>query len=250
MEHKLKCIIVDDEVSARRVLNSLCKEFCPNVEIIGEADSAMTAFDLINERSPDFIFLDIRMPIKDGFQLLEMFDEISFKVIFTTAFDQYAVQAFKFSAMDYLLKPIDIDELIAAVDKIHKTRNDKGGTEQMEVLRKNMNPKSSNKIALPTSDGFVFLDSDTIIRCEAYGNYTKVFQKEDERPILVIQTLKHFEKILEDSHFFRIHKSYIVNLNQVKRFIKGKPAKLVLSDGAEVEVSIRKKDMLVQKLMG
>lgn len=249
MEEKLKCIIVDDELSARRVLSSLCSEFCPKVEVIGEADSAMTAFDLINEKSPDFIFLDIRMPIKDGFQLLEMFKEISFKVVFTTAYDQYAVQAFKFSAIDYLLKPIDIDELITAVDKVCKSKDKEGDIERIEVLKKNMNTASSSKIALPTSDGFVFLDSDAIIRCEAYGNYTKVFQEGDNRPILVTQTLKYFENLLEESSFFRIHKSYIVNLSHVRRFIKGKPAKVVLSDAAEVEVSVRKKELLVQKLM-
>lgn len=245
----MRCIIVDDESSARRVLRNLCKEFCPDVEIIGEADSADVAYALIQKESPDFIFLDIRMPIKDGFQLLGMFDEIEFKVIFTTAFDQYAVQAFRFSALDYLLKPIDIDELVLAVKKVKKSRKPKNEDLRLGILRDNMNIGKPKKVALPTSDGYVFMEEDNIIRCEAYGNYTKVFQSEHSRPILVTHTLKHFEGLLAQSHFFRVHKSYLVNLKHVKRFIKGKPAKLVMSDHSQVEVSIRKKDLLVERLV-
>ncbi len=249
MEEGLSCIIVDDESSARRVLRTLCDEYCPNVSIIGEADSATSAHKLIQKLNPDFIFLDIRMPVLDGFQLLEMFDEVHFKIIFTTAFDQYAVQAFKFSALDYLLKPIDIDELIDAVQKVLKSKGVKDGPERISTLKSNMYRELPEKIALPTSDGFIFIQPSSIIRCEAYGNYTKVFQQGDDRAVLIVHTLKHFESLLENSGFFRVHKSHLVNLKQVKRFIKGKPTKLVLSNGSEVEVSIRKKDLLIEKLM-
>lgn len=246
----INCVIVDDESSARRVLASLCEEFCPNVNIIGEANSADTAFSLVSQLKPDFIFLDIRMPIKDGFQFLEMFDDIPFKVVFTTAYDQYAVQAFKFSAMDYLLKPIDIDELVNAVGKVQNSKKQyQGSSGRIDVLKRNINPNQPSKLALPTSDGYVFLEQNNIVRCEAYGNYTKVFLRDNERPILVIHTLKHFESLLEGLNFFRVHKSYLVNLKHVSRFVKGKPAKLIMVDKSEVEVSIRKKDLLVEKLI-
>ncbi len=247
MDGKISCIIVDDESKGRRVLRTICEEYCPDVEVIAEADSAALAEDLIREMSPDFIFLDVRMPLKDGFQFLDSFDKIPFQVIFTTAYEQYAVKAFKFSAVDYLLKPIDIDELVAAVNKVKKNL-DNNNAALFDALKGSVLKELPAKIAFATSDGFVFLAPRDIVRCEAYGNYTKVFMVDSDKHILISKTLKHFEEVLEDYDYFRIHKSHMVNMDHVKRFLRGKPAKLVMIDGSEVEVSVRKREELVNKL--
>ncbi len=247
VNQKLKCIIIDDESKGRKVLRNICEEYCPNVEIIGEADSVDSAEKMIKSLSPDFIFLDIRMPMKDGFQLLESLGKIDFHVIFTTAYEQYAVKAFKFSVVDYLLKPIDIDELIAAVEKIEKIKRSENGLRLQEQQKSNQ-IKDTPKIAFPTSDGYVFIDPDNIVRCTAYGNYTKFFVKGESKPVLVSKTLKYLDDLTEDYSFYRIHKSHMVNLIHVKRFVKGKPVKLIMTDGAEVEVSVRKREGLMEKL--
>lgn len=248
MSDQLKCIIVDDEIKGRRVLKSICEDYCPNVTIIGEADSAEKAEIIIKKMNPDFIFLDIRMPMKDGFQLLELFEDRQFDVIFTTAYDQYAVQAFRFSAIDYLLKPIDIDDLVAAVKKI-ETQQFFSKDQRIENLKQNLKNAKPSKLAFATSDGFIFVEQEHIIRCEAYGNYTRIHLDNSPKPVLISKTLKYFEGILSDFEYFRIHKSHLVNLTHVVKFVKGKPAKLIMSDNSEVEVSIRKREELIKTLI-
>ncbi len=247
MEKKLTCVIVDDESKGRRLIKSICEEYCKDVEVIGEAESAFVAEKIIQEKSPDFIFLDIRMPMKDGFQLLESIGNINFQVIFTTAYDQYAVRAFKFSAIDYLLKPIDIDDLANAVDKVRKNRS-LNHKDRISYLLNSATKGLPSKIAFSNSDGYIFLEPKNIIRCEAYGNYTKVYLKSLDKSTLISKSLKHFDEILKEYEFYRVHKSHVVNLNHIKKFVKGKPAKLIMVNDSEVEVSIRKRDELIEIL--
>ncbi len=247
MKEDLTCIIVDDEAKARKVLRSMCVEYCSNLTILAEADSVDSAKELIDQHNPDFVFLDIRMPVKNGFQLMESYDPIPFKVIFTTAYDEYAVQAFKFAAVEYLLKPIDIDELVGAVEKIRKSRRKSNEDEKMVALKMNINENAGNRIALSTAEGYIFVSPSKIIRCEAYGNYTRVFQ-EGTKPILITKTLKYFDELLTDMDFFRAHKSHLINLHHTRQFLKGKAAKIIMSDGSEVEVSVRRRDALVKTL--
>ena len=171
----MKGIIVDDEARSRRLLQALCIEYCDGLEIIGLADSVSDAKKLIAQEMPDVVFLDIRMPIESGFELLKFYDnDFSFEVIFTTAYDEYAVEAFQFAAIDYLLKPIDIDELVKAVESVKELRDHSPQPEKIDFLRQLLTAQKIEKIALTTTDGFTFVNNKDIIRCEAESNYTTV----------------------------------------------------------------------------
>ncbi len=245
----MRAIIVDDEVKNRRTLQMMCDEYCDDISIIGEAASVDEAKEVIDELKPDLVFLDIQMPMKNGFFLLEYYgaNQLPFDVIFTTAHDQYAVKAFKFSASDYLMKPIDIDDLIASVEKV-KTKKEKQQSKNKEtILWSNIFATEIQKIALPTSEGFLFVPFSSIIYCKAEGNYTQ-FITVDKGNILITKTLKHYETVLEEQDFFRVHKSYLVNLQHVRKFIRGKKGMVEMSDNTTFEVSPMKKEMLLQQL--
>jgi len=245
----MKCIIVDDEARSRRLLQALCDEYCEGLEIIGLANSVSEAKKLIAEEEPDLVFLDIRMPVESGFELLKFYDnDFSFEVIFTTAYDEYAVEAFQFAAIDYLLKPIEIDKLIKAVEYVKELRNHSPQPEKFEFLQELLAVQKIEKIALATTDGFTFVHHKDIIRCEAESNYTTVTLM-DGNTHLITKTLGHFEKLLFEKKFFRIHKSHLVNLHAVRKFIKSKKGGLVETvDGIQVEVSSRKREELLERL--
>jgi two-component system LytT family response regulator len=245
----MKGIIVDDEARSRRLLHALCKEYCEGLEIIGLANSVSEAKKLIAKEEPDLVFLDIRMPIESGFELLKFYNnDFSFEVIFTTAYDEYAVEAFQFAAIDYLLKPIEIDELIKAVEYVKELRNNSPQTEKFEFLQELLAAQKIEKIALITTDGFTFVNHQDIIRCEAESNYTTVILM-DGTSHLITKTLGHFEKLLSEKGFFRIHKSHLVNLHTVRKFIKAKKGGLVETvDGMKIEVSSRKREELLERL--
>lgn len=245
----MKGIIVDDEARSRRLLQALCMEYCDGLEIIGLADSVSEAKKLIAQEMPDVVFLDIRMPVESGFELLKFYDnDFSFEVIFTTAYDEYAVEAFQFSAIDYLLKPIDIDELVKAVESVNELRDHSPQPEKFEFLQQLLTAQKIEKIALTTTDGFTFVNHKDIIRCEAESNYTTVVLM-DGTTHLITKTLGHFEKLLIEKDFFRIHKSHLVNLHTVRKFIKSKKGGLVETvDGIQVEVSSRKRGELLERL--
>lgn len=244
----MKGIIVDDEAKSRSMLKTLCEEYCEGLEIVGLAASVDEGLDLIQSSSPQIVFLDIHMPIKNGFQLLEAFNgRPPFSVIFTTAYDQYALKAFKLSAVDYLLKPIDIDALMRAVKKAAKYHQTNDSTRRLELLKEALEKDPIQKIALTTLDGFTFVDYDEIVRCEAQGNYTDV-RLVDGSSLLITKTLKHYEDILIDKDFFRVHKSHLVNLNFIRRFVKGRQGMIEMTDGQLIEVSLRKKEALLEKL--
>ena len=245
----MKGIIVDDELRSRRMLKTLCEEYCDDLEIVGLASSVVEAKELIEKLNPDLVFLDIRMPMESGFELLKFYNNnFTFDVIFTTAHDEYAVQAFQFSAIDYLLKPIEIDELIRAVRRVASLRQNTPQPEKFEFLEELMASQKIEKIALTTADGLTFVNFSDIIRCEAESNYTSVILV-DNTSHLITKTLKYFEDLLLEKGFFRIHKSHLVNLHTVRKFIKSKKGGMVETiDGKKMEVSMKKRDMLLKLL--
>ena len=245
----LRSIIIDDEENGRETLLYSLKEVCPDVEVVGQADSAMTGMTLIKRHNPDLVFLDIEMPAGSGFDLLENIDNINFEIIFTTAYDQYAIKAFKFSAVDYLLKPIDLTDLKEAVRMVEEKKAIIDTTKRYELLKDNLDNKESafHRLALPTSDGLDFFEVKDIIRCEANGNYT-MFYLNDGGKILVGKTLKEYAELLEEHNFFRTHKTHLINLDYVKKYVKGIGGYVILHDGTNVEVAKRRKEAFLERL--
>lgn len=241
----MKSLIIDDEPKSRKVLRRLCKDYCPQIDVVGEAGSVDEAIQKIDTLKPRLVFLDIHMPAKSGFTLLDHYrDNVDFSVIFTTAYEHYAIEAFKYMVIDYLEKPIDIEELQAAVNRATKVKNITA--EQLTALEENLIGKIQ-KIALATIDGYTFVKLDNIIRCEAQGNYTLVYLKNGDS-VLITKTLKYYEDLLHDKLFFRVHKSHLINLKCVRKFLKGKKGMVEMIDGSQVEVSIQKREILLDNL--
>jgi len=243
----IKAILIDDEVHCLETLSILLKEYCPDVQIVDQCRSAKKGLEAIEKMKPDLVFLDIEMPAMNGFEMLEQFTEIPFAIIFTTSYDQYAIKAIRFSALDYLLKPIDPKELVNAVKKVQEQRH-LPMAEQFQMLLKQIQDKDHhfNKIAVPTAEGFELIPADQVIRCEADDNYTHLFIKSN-RKIIACRTLKEMEEQLHDFSFFvRVHHSYLVNLNEVTKYIRGEGGYLVMSDGSVVNVSRSRKDSLMK----
>ncbi|HEX7847213.1 MAG TPA: LytTR family DNA-binding domain-containing protein, partial [Chitinophagaceae bacterium] len=218
----IKAILVDDELHGLETLNILLGEYCPEVKVMEKCSSAKKALEAIDKIKPDLVFLDIEMPVMNGFELLEQFDQIPFSVIFTTSYDQYAIKAIRFSALDYLLKPVDPKELIAAVHKVERKKNPPSN-EQLRMLMDQLQHKESRftKIAVPTTEGFELIPAEEVVRCEADDNYTHLFLKNKSK-IIASRSLKEMEEHLKDFHsFVRVHHSYIVNLNEVVKYIRG-----------------------------
>ncbi|AEV99344.1 hypothetical protein A4D02_34075 [Niastella koreensis] len=239
----INALIVDDEPKNIRILNGLLNESCPDVRIIGEAVSAETAMPLIAETRPDLVFLDIEMPHGNAFDLLDKIMPIDFEIIFITAFDAYTLKAFKYSALDYLLKPVSIDELKMAVQKAKDRIRVKNINVQLQNLMFNINrPNSSlQKIALPNNDGLVFIQLSEIIRFEAKGGYTYVHATDNQKYVSS-RIIKEYEEILPPDLFFRIHNSHIINLNFVKKYHRGRGGVIEMSDSVLIEVATRRKD--------
>ncbi|MBM3436859.1 MAG: response regulator transcription factor [Bacteroidetes bacterium] len=242
----IRAIIIDDELESRNTVNNILSQYCEYVSIVGQADGVGTGKELILSKQPELVFLDIQMADGTGFDLLEQLPKVEFRVIFVTAYDQYALKAIKYSALDYILKPIDPQQLIDAVNKFRVLEsNFHIMAEQIKTL---FGFKSGfEKIALPTAEGLRFVKVDNIIRCESDNNYTNFYLKTGEK-ILVTKTLKEFEEILSDIHFVRIHQSHLINLNFVERYIKGNGGSVIMSDGSEVEISRRRKEIFLEKM--
>lgn len=238
----MKAVIIDDERDSREILANYVAKYCPDVEVLGFGESVETGLRAIKEHEPEIIFLDIEMPYGNGFDLLERARDYSFETIFVTAFDHYAMQALNQSAAYYLLKPIDIDELIKAVEKIKNERLSENYTQHSKVLLNNLKggTATSQKIMLPTLEGFEIVDIQSIIYCEAEDNFTK-FYFEHGKPLLICRTLKYFEEILSSFGFLRIHRSHVINLAFVIRYSKGKGGYVTMKNEKELEVSSNKK---------
>ncbi|CAN5137880.1 LytTR family DNA-binding domain-containing protein [soil metagenome] len=244
----IQAIIIDDEKHCIDTLSILIKEYCSDVNVIETCRSAKQALEVINKLSPDLVFLDIEMPMMNGFEMLEHFSQIPFAIIFTTSYDQYAIKAIRFSALDYLLKPIDPNELRSAVKKVQEQRH-LPMAEQFQMLLKQISKEHQfNKLAVPTAEGFELIPADQVMHCEASDNYTHLHLK-NRNKIIACRTLKEMEEQLQDFNFFiRIHNSHLVNLNEVVKYVRGEGGYLVLTDNSTVSVSRTRKDSLMHIL--
>ncbi|MCP9750111.1 LytTR family DNA-binding domain-containing protein [Ferruginibacter sp. HRS2-29] len=245
----IKALIIDDEVKARNILKHYVENFISEITEVQQAESVDAALALLETYKPDVVFLDVEMPHKNGFDFLTALPEINFDVIFTTAYNQYAIQAIRFSALDYLLKPVDPDELKASVLRHLEKKADH--SEQEELYRNlvsNIEKKDVRdfRIAVPSSEGVHFFTIDEILRLEAERSYTHIHLV-NKRPFLASKTLRHFEEMLTDFNFIRTHKSHLVNPKHITRVSNDKEF-VLLTDGSKVEVSRRKKDEVFQQL--
>jgi two-component system LytT family response regulator len=242
----IRAIIIEDELKSRETLRGLISRFCNDVLICAEAGGVQSGKEAIQEHQPDLVFLDIEMPDGSGFRLLERLDEINFEIIFTTAFEQFAIKAIRYAALDYLLKPIVPEELVAAVEKVKMLKEKKNNQKQIEVLLNNINPEvlESKKIVLSTSEKIHVVAMDDIIRCESDNYYTHFYFK-DGGHLLISKTLKDVESLLQEGNFIRPHKSHLINTRYIRNFNRDQVA-IVLSDGSMIPVSRRKKEKILE----
>lgn len=247
----LRAIIVDDESDAREKIAFLMQRYCADtVEVLAQCADGEEALRAIAQYKPDLLFLDVEMPRMTGFDLLRKVGRPEFDVIFTTAYDHYAIKAIKFSAIDYLLKPIDIDQIKEAIARVQEKRAQGDGGARVEQLVENTRPGAvMSGISIPGKDGFVMVKLEDIIWCEAVNYYT-VFHLTGKRELVATRTLKDFEEMLDASGFARIHHSHLINLAHLARYIKGAGGQVVMSDGKTLDVSRRKKDELMARIEG
>jgi len=244
----IRTVLIDDEPNNIDTLQHLLERYCPQVQIVGRAESAQSGEEIIKGTEPDLVFLDIEMPYGNAFDLLNALNPIQFEVIFVTAFDNYAINAIKYSALDYLLKPVNIKELQLAVQKAADRLMQKNMHKRIDTLFYNLSaPKSAyQRLALPTLDGLVFVNTEDVIRMEAKSNYTVIYFKNGSS-VTVSKTLKEFEDILSADQFSRIHHSHIINHYFVKKYHRGRGGYIEMEDGTSIEVSIRKRDEFLAK---
>lgn len=236
----MKAVIIDDEKDSRQILAGYLSKYCPEVSVSGFGESVATGLDAIRKHQPDIVFLDIEMPYGNGFDLLDKVGQVNFETVFVTAFSNYAIQALNQSAAYYLLKPIDIDELVKAVEKIKKERSAQNYTQHARILLDNLRNSGQQRIMLPTLEGFEIVAINSILYCEADDNFTR-FYFEAGKPLLICRTLKYFEDILKDHRFVRIHRSYLINPGHVIRYSKGKGGSVTMKNDQELEISPNKK---------
>ncbi len=244
----MKAIIVEDEAHSRKTLTNFLHKYCPEIEITAQEETVKSAILSINTTPPDLLFLDIDLPDGSGFDVLDSIVKPWPKIIFVTAYNQYAVKAFQISAIDYLLKPIDPQLLINAVQKVSSNEEPTGQmVQKMEVMRENRISGQLHKIAIPSQNGIQMIRIEDVVRFEADGNYTTIFMR-DKSKLVVTKKIKEFEMLLEDLHFFRLHQSHIVNLHFVERYIRGEGGTVVLEDGSQIEVARRRKEDFLDRL--
>jgi len=239
---KLNSIIVEDEETSREILKNYIKKYCPNVNIVGEAANIDDALKLIRNNNLDLVFLDVEMPYGNAFDLLDKVGDRNFETIFVTAYNHYAIEALNAHASYYLMKPISIDELIKAVDYVVEIKI-KEDALQDQILTPKTNTVHG-KITIPQQNGFEVLNTADILFCKADDNYTEIYLNTNKKK-LVSKTLKHFEEALGGSNFARVHKSYLVNVNEIVKYVKGKGGSVILSNGKQVMVSASKKSDLL-----
>jgi two-component system, LytTR family, response regulator len=243
----IKAIIIEDEKMSRETLRRMLEKYCPVVDIVAEADGYRKGLEEIRKHPPDVIFLDIQMPDGSGFRLLEEMQEIDFEVIFTTAFDQFAIKAIKYSALDYLLKPIIPQDLVEAVARVERKKTDKVRKRNIDLIPENISirEEKSQKIVLSTSEMIHVISVDDIIRCES-DNYYTYFYFVDGRKLLVSKTLKENEELLNPYNFIRPHKSHLINIKYIKSYIRQDGGYILMNDGTRIPVSRRKKDKIME----
>lgn len=242
----IKAILIDDETHCRETLAIKLEKYCPEVHLLAQCNSGAEGIQAIARHQPDVVFLDVEMPEMNGFEMLGQLSSISFEVIFTTGYDAYAIKAIRFSALDYLLKPIDKDELKKAMAKLqHKIKHNL--TDQLYILLQKMGNKQAplQKIALPTFEGFELVSIDNILHCESDSNYTHILLRNGNK-LLISRTLKEIEELLEGYPFLRIHNSHVVNLNEIVRFVRGEGGYVIMSNNTTIAVSRSRKDALLK----
>ena len=244
----LRVLLIDDEPNSAETLRLLLTHV-PGVEVVGVCTSAHDGLAAITDKSPDLVFLDIEMPHLNGFDLLDSVGTVNFSVIFTTAYNHYAIRAIRFSALDYLLKPIDLAELQQAVARAQQQKELQHSMLQYRVFFENLKNQSQalNKLALPTQEGLLFVQISEIIRCESDRNYTH-FHLTSGRPVLVSKNLGEYDELLDTYNFFRVHNSHLVNLAHVRRYLRTDGGQLELTDGSIIDISRRRKDELLARL--
>lgn len=245
----IQAIIVDDELGARESLSKMVEKNCKNIQVVAKADCMLAAYEAITKHQPDLVFLDIEMPNGNAFDLLEKFDKIDFDIIFTTAYDHYAIKGIKYSAIDYILKPIDPEELVLAVQRFEAKSGQKNLLDkQFKALLSNIKPENKlKKVGLPDGDGLIFINLSEIIRCDSDGNYT-FFILTSGKKIIASRTLGEYEQMFSEDNFFRVHRSHLINLQHVKKYIKGEGGYVIMSDNSQVEVSRRNKVDFLERL--
>lgn len=245
----IKTVIVEDELKSRDMLAAMIRKITPELEIVGLSGNVSEAEKLIRELKPELVFLDISMPDGSGFDLLEKVSGQKFELIFATASDQHAIRAIKFSACDYLLKPIDMDELKLAVEKVVQKKQSVPNMENLQFLIQHLRRADDNfqKITLPTGNAYEIVNVKDIVRCEADGSYT-TFYLSDKRKLMISAGLKHYEELLPENDFIRVHHHHLINMQHVLRFLKEDGGYAVMSDGSKIEISRRKKEAFMEKL--
>ncbi len=238
---KIKAVIIEDEERSRIVLQNLLETYCPEVEVVGSADSVTTGITTVRTFLPDVLFLDVQISGGTGFDVLEKLKDVKLSVIFTTAYDHYALKAFKFSAIDYLLKPIDIEELKQAVKKVIAPNQQAEDEYKIQNLLSNIkNPTEDPVLLVSTLEAVEFVRIREIVRCEAQGAYTQLMLK-DARPVMVSKVIKEFEFLLQDYGFYRVHQSHLINLKEVRKYVKSDNY-LLMRDGAQIQLARSRKD--------
>ena len=240
---KLRTIIIDDEPDSIKLLQLQLAQSCPQVEVITAYTSSIKAANEIESLQPDLLFLDIEMPVIDGFELLNKISHLSFSVIFITAYNQYALKAFRFNALDYLVKPIDTTDLLEAVAKAEKKI--KPNSTQLSLLQRQMRGEIATKIAIAGQNGVSFIELNEIVFAEASNNYSKLILT-DKRIFILSKTLKDVQEVLEESHFLRVHRQYIINLNHVKQFNRNESI-LTMDNGEHLPIARNQKERLIEK---
>lgn len=242
MSDQIRAIIVDDEPNCRSALLKQLEWSAPQVEVLATCKNAEVGINAIQQKQPDLIFLDIEMPGKNGFDLLKSFDKIDFEVIFTTAYDAFALEAFKVHAIDYLLKPIDEDALLEAIKRVTIHIQNKKPISRIQELIKHINLNQPDKrIPFPTSEGVEFINTADIIRCESEGSYARIFYGAP-KPLFIAKSLRQIEDLISSSDFIRVHQSHLVNARHILRYLKADGGQLVLSDNSHIPISRGKKD--------
>ena len=246
----IRTVLIDDETDSIRVLQKLLETYCPQVEVVGTADGVETGLEVIQATRPDLLFLDIEMTQGNAFDLLNRLQSMTFQIIFVTAFDNYAIRAFKYSAVDYLLKPVDIDELVGAVRRVTERSQQRNIVDQMQVFLENMGTYSlaQQKMAVPTVDGLIFINLREVVRLEAKSSYTQI-KLENGEVVMATRTIKDYEDILPETLFCRIHNSHIINLQKIEKYHKGRGGYVVLEDGSEIEVASRRRQEFLRRLL-
>lgn len=245
----IQAVLIDDETDSNRILQTLLENYCPNVRVVGTADGVETATTLISDVRPDLVFMDIEMNEGNAFDLLNRLQPIQFHVIFVTAFDNHAVRAFKYNAIDYLLKPVNIRELCAAVDKLSGRQAESGIMERVKGLLDAMRADPGDrKMAVPTTTGLAFIALRNIVRLEAKGAYT-IIHLQDSSKVNSTVPFGYYEDLLPDGVFFRVHHSHIINLNKIKSYQKGRGGHVTMEDGSSIEVATRRRENFMQRLL-